>query len=147
MLRSALLGLVAAALLAGAALGKGSGRETLDSDPDFRDARLHIDAGRYREAIPLLTRLRDAYPTTPDIANWLAYSHRKLKDYPTSKRFYDEALAMDPAFLPALEYQGEWFLETGDIPSARRNLERLRELCGDCHEYRDLAEAFARHGH
>ncbi len=129
------------------ALAVGSATDTLESDPDFRDARAHIAASRYREAIVLLEKLRSIYPPTPDVSNWLAYSHRKLKDYPTSKKFYDEALELNPHFLPALEYQGEWFLETGDIASAKKNLARLKELCGECHEYKDLAEALAKAGH
>ncbi|MET0606241.1 MAG: tetratricopeptide repeat protein [Beijerinckiaceae bacterium] len=125
---------------------RGLATETLEMNPDFRDARSHIAAGRFPQAIALLMNLREDYPPSPEISNWIAYSHRKMKDYSTSKAFYDEALSINPNYLPALEYQGEWFIETGDLESARKNLARLKTLCGECHEYKDLAESLAKYG-
>lgn len=113
----------------------------LDLDPDYRDARLAIDAKDYPTAIERLERVLKSHPLSPDVLNWLGFSHRKLKHYPTSKRYYDAALAIDPAYLPALEYQGEWYLETGDMARARANLAILERLCGRCHEWQDLAQA------
>jgi predicted Zn-dependent protease len=115
----------------------------LAEDPAYARAVALIEAGDHRAAIPLLMDLRREHPGEPAIANWLGFAHRKLRDYPTSKDFYDEALRLDPGFLPALEYQGEWFLETGDMASARANLARLEVLCGRCHEWEDLARSIA----
>ncbi|WP_342361234.1 tetratricopeptide repeat protein [Terrarubrum flagellatum] len=129
------------------ALAVGTTLTALKSEPDFKDALQLIEEKRWPEAIEKLNGLRIYYPTLPDIANWTAYSYRKMKDYPTAKRYYDEALAIDPEFKPALEYQGEWFIETGDIAGARANLAKLEALCGRCHEYRDLAESLAKAGH
>lgn len=139
--------IVAACSFATTAFAIGSSPFALERNQDFREARRLIDEKRYPEAIATLTRLRDDFPTTPDIANWIAYSYRKMKDYPTSKRYYDEALSIDPNFLPALEYQGEWFIETGDIASAKLNLAKLKSLCEQCEETKDLAEALTKAGH
>lgn len=82
----------------------------------------------------------------PDVLNFIAFAHRKMKRYPEAKVFYEAALKRDPDHLGALEYYGEWHIETGDVASARRFLERLRALCGGvCEEYRDLQAALEHH--
>jgi predicted Zn-dependent protease len=136
--------LLALMLLATPAGAVGPLDTALADDPAYRRAVELIERQDYRMAIPLLMDLRREHPGEPAVSNWLGFAHRKLKEYPTSKIFYDEALRLDPAFLPALEYQGEWFIETGDMASARANLARLEQLCGQCHEWRDLAESIAK---
>jgi tetratricopeptide (TPR) repeat protein len=132
----------ATALLASAgAAAVGPDWTWLDEDPEYRQARRWIEEKNFPPAIEKLEVLLKRSPTSPVLLNWLAFSHRKLKNYPVSKEFYDAALKSDPTFLPALEYQGEWFLETGDMASARANLEKLATLCGRCHEWQDLNEA------
>ena len=118
----------------------------LDNDAGYREARRMIAEHHYAQAIPKLDALLSEHQGSPVILNWLAYSHRKLKNYPVSKQFYDAALKADPTYLPALEYQGEWFLETGDMASAKANLAKLEQLCGKCHEWKDLSEAVAKAG-
>lgn len=140
------LALLAGLLLSTAALAIGPDVSTLDSEPAYRDAVRLIRENRHAEAIPLLLRLDKERPHQPEVLNWLGFSHRKLKDYPTSKRFYDAALAIAPDYRPALEYQGMWFIETGDLPRARANLARLRQLCDGCEELRDLEEALEKAG-
>ena len=116
----------------------------LDEDPDYRQARRWIEEKNFAPAIDKLMKLLVSKPDAPELLNWIAFSHRKLKNYPVSKQFYDAALRRDPTFLPALEYQGEWFIETGDMASARANLARLAQLCGRCHEWQDLNAAVAK---
>jgi len=113
----------------------------LDEDPDYRQARRWIEEKNYAPAIEKLMILLKHQPDSPVLLNWIAFSQRKLKNYPVSKQFYDAALLRDPTYLPALEYQGEWFIETGDMASARANLDKLVKLCGRCHEWQDLDEA------
>lgn len=132
---------LAAALLASPAGAVGPDWTWLDEDPDYRAARRWIEERNFPPAIDTLERLLTRSPNSPVLLNWLAFSHRKLKNYPVSKRYYDAALERDPTFLPALEYQGEWFIETGDMASARANLAKLASLCGRCHEWLDLNEA------
>jgi tetratricopeptide (TPR) repeat protein len=136
--------LVAGLFAATTALAVGPDYTDLDEDPIYRDARRMIALHDYAPAIPKLEILLKEQPNSPVLLNWIAYSHRKLKNYPVSKQFYDAALKADPTYLPALEYQGEWYLETGDMASARANLARLEQLCGKCHEWGDLNEAIAK---
>jgi Flp pilus assembly protein TadD len=109
-------------LLAAPARAVGPEASTLDLEPAYRDAVAAIRREDYRAAIPLLTETDAKHPRFPEVLNWLGFAHRKLKDYPNARRFYDAALAVDPDYRPALEYQGMWFIETGDIPAAKRNL-------------------------
>ena len=128
------------------ALAVGPDFTELDTDPNYREARRFIAEKNYAPAIPRLDMLLIANPGSPVILNWLGYTHRKLKNYPVSKQFYDAALKADPTYLPALEYQGEWYLETGDMAAAKANLAKLEQLCGKCHEWQDLSEAIAKAG-
>ncbi len=116
----------------------------LDDDPEYRQARRWIEEKNFPPAIEKLEVLLKRSPGSAVLLNWLGFSHRKLKDYPIAKDYYDAALQSDPTFLPALEYQGEWFLETGDMASAKANLAKLEQLCGRCHEWGDLRDAIAK---
>jgi hypothetical protein len=59
--------------------------------------------------------------------------------------YYSKALRIDPNHLGALEYQGELFVETKKIPSAKKNLAKLKSLCGaTCEEYLDLKKAIGK---
>jgi tetratricopeptide (TPR) repeat protein len=131
------------ALAAAPALAVGPTTSPLDDHPTYQRARAHIKAGEYAQAIPLLTQLRGEMPEAADVYNWLGFAHRKLKNYPQAKIFYDRALALEPSHLGANEYLGEWYVETGDLPKARERLETLRRLCGTCEEAEDLAKAIA----
>lgn len=134
----------AMALAPSGSLAVGFDNSALMGNEMFRTANAHVKAARWSEAIPLLHILEREFPNSPDVQNLLGVSYRKLKDYDTSKRHYDRALEIDYAHLPTLEYQGEWFIETGNMARARKNLEALKIFCGACEEYRDLAEAIAR---
>lgn len=143
-MRKLVLSLLAALLLGGAAMAVGPDVSALDDDPDYRAARRWIEEKNFPPAIEKLEILLKRQPNSPVLLNWLAFSHRKLKNYPLSKQYYDAALLRDPTFLPALEYQGEWFIETGDMASAKANLAKLAALCGRCHEWQDLNEAIGK---
>ncbi len=136
--------LLAALVLTPPALAAGSDNSSLTNDPDFKRANELVKEMRWAEALPVLLRLEADIKTSADVYNLLGVTYRKLKDYPTSKKHYDRALQLDYAHLPTLEYQGEWFLETGDMASAKKNLATLKLLCGACHEYKDLEAAIAK---
>ncbi len=144
-MRSSALPLVRAflvsTLLAGASLAAGPETSTLDQDPDYRDGVAAINARDYEKALVIFHRLQPERAAAPEVANWLGFAYRKLKRYPESKRWYDQSLMLDPNYLPALEYQGEWFIETGDMASAKANLAKLERLCGKCHEWQDLDQS------
>jgi tetratricopeptide (TPR) repeat protein len=127
--------------VAGSAAAVGPDFSDLDGHPGYQSARALIKGGDYRAAISVLTRLKGEFRTSADIPNWLGFCHRKLKDYPAAKAFYDEALTLNPTHLGANEYLGEWYAETGDLAKAKEQLAYLKGLCGSCEEAQDLAEA------
>jgi len=111
--------------------------------PDLADARAKIDAKDYVAAIglltPFLTQVQD-----PDVYNLLGFSYRKSGDLKQAATFYQKALDTDPNFKPTLEYQGEMFLMSGDVESAKKNLAKLAMLCPTgCDEKSDLEKAIA----
>ena len=59
-------------------------------------------------------------------------------------RYYREALTRDPQNLAAISGEGEALVEKGAVEKARRNLAKLRSMCGEgCTETRELAVAIA----
>lgn len=128
-------------LLTAGAWAAGPDTTTLDQDPDYRDGVAAINAKDFDKALVIFHKLQPEKAAAPEVANWLGYAYRKLKRYPESKRWYDQALLLDPNYRPALEYQGEWFIETGDMASAKANLAKLERLCGQCHEWQDLHDS------
>ncbi|MGL6209513.1 MAG: tetratricopeptide repeat protein [Paracoccaceae bacterium] len=119
------------------------GAEDLDlvGDPDYRVGNRLIKEKDYGAALPHLQKLAAQWPQKAEAQNLLGFTHRKLKNYPAAKQFYDAALAIDPSYRPAIEYQGMWFIEMGDMASARGNLEKLRRICAMCEETADLEKA------
>jgi len=82
------------------------------------------------------------FPNNADINNLLGYSARNLKQYKPAATYYVKALRIDPNHLGALEYQGELFMLTKKTSDAKKNLAKLKSLCGvNCEEYIDLKKA------
>ena len=82
------------------------------------------------------------FPNNADINNLLGYSARNLKQYANAATYYTKALKIDPNHLGALEYQGELFMLTKKSAQAKKNLAKLKTLCGlTCEEYLDLKKA------
>ena len=82
------------------------------------------------------------FPNNADINNLLGYSARNLKQYKPAATYYTKALKIDPKHLGALEYQGELFMLTKKTANAKKNLAKLKSLCGvNCEEYVDLKKA------
>lgn len=107
----------------------------------YDEAKAAVDAGDYATALPMLAQLTSADPQNANAWNLLGYSHRKLGQLDEAAQAYAVALDINPDHLGALEYQGEMFVETGQLDLAKANLTRLKALCGDCEQYGDLAEA------
>ena len=82
------------------------------------------------------------FPNNADINNLMGYSARNLKQYKPAATYYTKALKIDPKHLGALEYQGELFMLTKKTADAKKNLAKLKSLCGvNCEEYVDLKKA------
>ena len=122
-----------------------------DDQIDPRSAALvqqalpHSAAGRYNEAIDLLEtalavdpRNRPAYIALARIAQAQRLPGKAI-------RFYAEALSIEPNDANALAGQGEAYVQRGAVDRARRNLERLRTVCGQsCPQAATLAAAIER---
>jgi tetratricopeptide (TPR) repeat protein len=136
----------AALLWTGLALAMGSDPAPgpLAENATYQKARALITAGKYKDAIAPLEAVRAENRDSADVANWLGYAYRKTKDFAKAKANYERALAIDPNHKGAREYLGELFVETGDIPKAREQLDALARICGSCEEHKDLAVAIAK---
>jgi Flp pilus assembly protein TadD len=143
--RAALAVLLSAALLH---IGAGAASSPPSSDlPDLAAVRARIYSGDYASAVAELTALTQTVQHA-EVYNLLGYSLRQLQRYDEAARWYREALAFDPTHRPALEYQGELFIATGDLAAARANLRTLQLLCGHagCEEIDMLRRALQAHG-
>src|SRR6185295_1126744 len=91
------------------------------SEQEFRDgyrlAYALVQAGAYEAAFAAFKAL-DA-DDTPDVANYLGYTARKLGDYEASKYWYERALAADPRHVRTWQYYGMWHVEQGNMLKAQ----------------------------
>jgi len=104
--------------------------------------RSFIAAKNFSAALSALKVADKAFPNNADINNLLGYSARNLKQYKPAATYYVKALKIDPNHLGALEYQGELFMLTKKTSDAKKNLAKLKSLCGvHCEAYLDLKKA------
>jgi tetratricopeptide (TPR) repeat protein len=110
-------------------------------------ARDAIAAKDYAGAIKILYPMSQSMPQDADAVNLLGFSYRMLGQYPQAFTYYDKALAIDPAHKGALEYEGEAYLETHQLPKAEGNLATLKRACGasGCPEIAQLESAIGRY--
>ncbi len=108
-------------------------------------ARTQIAAKNWPAAIDELKKANDT--GSADWNNLMGYSLRKGKtpDYAAAEKYYNEALRIDPSHRGALEYSGELYLMTGNLPKAEERLATLDKACkAACEEYADLKKSVAR---
>jgi tetratricopeptide (TPR) repeat protein len=157
-LRYGLIGLGMAACLVmserAGAMDSGSDNSGYGSPPaaaagdssQMTKARGAIAAKNWSGAIAILYRLAQNDPKNADAQNLLGFSYRMLGQYPQAFAYYDRALALDPMHKGALEYEGEAYLETNQLPKAEANLVTLKRACAaGCEELADLQGAVARY--
>jgi tetratricopeptide (TPR) repeat protein len=112
--------------------------------PDLSGARAKIKAKDYAGCLALLRPMLNS-TINPDLFNLAGFCFRKTGDQKQAWVYYDKALALDPNHLGTLEYQGELFVETGQLDKARRNAAQLKILCPKgCEELEDLQAAIAK---
>jgi Flp pilus assembly protein TadD len=122
----------------------------VDTSPPANDklsaARAKIAAKDYPGAVEELNRAND--PASADWNNLMGYSLRKAgaANAAESERYYNEALRIDPKHKGALEYSGELYLMTDNLPMAEQRLAALDKACFlPCNEYKDLKNAVAKY--
>ena len=121
--------------------------DTAPEKPDaLSAARTQIAAKKWDGAIAELKRVNDT--GSADWNNLMGYSLRKgaAPDYASAEKYYNEALRIDPKHRAALEYSGELYLMTGNLPKAEQRLATLDKACTfSCEEYTDLKKAVERY--
>ena len=109
--------------------------------PTYEQAKATVDAGKFKDALPMLVMITKDDAKNADAWNLLGFTYRKLGQMDDSSKAYLKVLAINPNHLGALEYQGELFISTGKIDLAKANLAKLKGLCGTCEQAQDLAAA------
>ena len=88
--------------------------------------------------------LKNLSPQTDeaDRQNLLGFTARKSGDLAAAARYYNTTLMIDPKHIGALQYQGELFIQLGDIENAQINLAKLEKICWlPCNEEYELRSA------
>ena len=121
--------------------GGGVGLSQRESAPSLQEIKSVIDGNNYFDAVKMLKKYLKSDPESADAYNYLGFSYRKSGHLPEAFKAYDKALALDPKHLGAHEYLGEAYLMNKEPEKAGRELAKLKGICGDCEEYRDLDQA------
>jgi len=109
--------------------------------PDLTSVRASIKAKNYNAAVTELKAILASNPNA-DAYSLMGFALRKNGDPTQSMTYYRKALETDPTHKGALEYQGELYVQLGQIDKARENLAKLGKLCWfGCEEEKDLKEA------
>ena len=111
------------------------------TEPTYAQAKAAVDAGQFKEALPMLVMLTKTDAKNADAWNLLGFTYRKMGQMDDSSKAYLKVLAINPNHLGALEYQGELFISTGKMKEAKANLAKLKSLCGTCEQSEDLEKA------
>ena len=111
--------------------------------PDLTAVREKIKAKDFASALKDLNKISDSVQHA-DVYNLIGFTSRKTGDYKTAATFYSKALEFDANHKGALEYQGEMYVELGQVDKAKVNLVKLVGLCPTgCEEREDLEKAIA----
>ena len=98
---------------------------------------------KFAEAHKSLKFIRVLTPSKEaDKYNLLGFTARKSGDLNAAAEYYKKALEINPKHIQALEYQGELYLQLGEIVQAKKNLEKIKTICWFiCKEKKMLEEA------
>ncbi len=133
--------LMAAPVMAAGTSDGSSAATTAPAKATYEQAKAAVDAGKFKDALPMLVALTTDTPKNADAWNLLGFTYRNLGQMDDSSTAYLKVLAINPNHLGALEYQGELFIKTGKVDLAKANLAKLKTLCGNCEQFGDLQKA------
>lgn len=98
-----------------------------------------INQGDYRQALDSLAESAQAFGPHPDVLTYQGFANRKLGNFAQALSYYQQALAIDANHRGANEYLGEYYVEIGDLASARKQLAKLDAICNfGCEEAEEL---------
>ncbi|MFA9199847.1 MAG: tetratricopeptide repeat protein, partial [Cypionkella sp.] len=108
------------------------------------EGRAALAAGKSGEAVDAFEAALAVDPGATQVFLDLAEVARREGLQGKAIRYYREALTREPGNLAALSGEGAALVEKGAVEKARRNLAKLKTMCGDkCPETRALAAAIA----
>ena len=98
---------------------------------------------KFAEAHKSLKFIRVLTPSKEaDKYNLLGFTARKSGDLNVAAEYYKKAFEINPKHIQALEYQGELYLQLGEIVQAKKNHEKIKTICWFiCKEKKMLEEA------
>lgn len=112
--------------------------------PQFKAGFMAMKAGDYPTAEAALRESVKQSPNHVDSWSLLGFVARKQGRMDEALKYYEEALALNKDFRPALNYLGHLYLETGQLEKANGMLARLDDVCfWGCPEFDDLKKAIA----
>ena len=122
-----------------------SGTDSYGSPDRFAAVHTLIRLEKFKEAHRAL-KFMPVKSDEADRLNLLGFTARKSGNLKGASTFYEQALMINPRHTNALEYQGELFLQLGQIKDAEYNLEKLQKICWmPCSAERKLKKAIAAH--
>lgn len=117
----------------------------LDSDSIYETGRHLAMIGRYDDAIILLTPI--SHEGDKRVLTYLGYSWRKAGHTDLALTYYNQAIAIDPAYAQVREYLGEALIRKGDAAGAKAQLKQIASICGfTCTPYLQLEAELAKAG-
>jgi Flp pilus assembly protein TadD len=112
------------------------------SGNDYDNGVRAVKDNKFTEAVGHLEKVVQKDPNNADAHNYLGFSLRKLGQYDKAGSHYRAALQLKPDHKQAIEYYGELFLQTKDLPKAEEQLAKLQRLCpSGCAELSELDSA------
>ena len=102
-----------------------------------------VEAEKFEDAIPKLQKFIKSEKENADAWNYLGYSLRKTGDYKASLKAYKKALKVDGEHLGALEYLGELYLTLEKPGKAKKLLDKIGKICGECDQFNELSAAIS----
>jgi tetratricopeptide (TPR) repeat protein len=116
-------------------------RGVLPDEELYRQGRALALGHHFEEALPILMAINRTDDSM--VYTMQGFTLRKLGRYNEGLALYDKALAIEPNNVNTHEYMGEYYVEIGNLESARMELAKVESICGraGCEQYEDLAEA------
>ena len=150
-----LAAIAAVVMLTGIAFAAGGGSSnSASSYPSSSSSYKKVD--RFEEVHALIdqkqfgvahTKLK-AMAVTADEAdrlNLLGFTARKSGNLNAAAEFYEQALKIHPKHRNALAYQGELYIQLGQVEKAKANLAKLEKICWmPCSAESDLRSSLAK---
>jgi len=108
-------------------------------DQAYLAAVEEINRGNYLQALESLAQSAQVFGPHPDVLTYQGFANRKLGNHEKALHYYQQALAIDTNHRGANEYLGEYYVEVGDLDSARQQLAKLDSICNfGCEEAEEL---------